>query len=406
MISFDKVNFIPSTNEVNNSFVGVSINDNKINFHYPESYRINLDDPRELKKDVIAIINSFKIVKHRSTKSRLLYDGKVHNDNVIAFDSMLWVIRDFLKNNIYSKRKTNLSLGLNGKINWRKSFKNTPLIVDDNIYVRDVYSQKKISYETLLVDIHKHILIHSIRALGWLFGVSENIIGTPPKFKFQKKLFNYVINSEIDRLYDDRKILRLKHFLKVINGTKSSDFTSQNLRMGVDSYELVFQNMIDKLFSSVNDKNDFLPTTAWHILKDNQVFKNSKLEPDTVTFSKNDIYIIDSKYYRYWNSKKSKDLPKSSSILKQIAYSNHVKKRYKDYGIKNIFIMPAKIDNTEDQKGVIINYLGHAKTSWSIDYSEENIVHACIVDTKTLIRNWMIKDNSTVIKKLEKIFED
>ena len=46
---------IPATGELNNQFIGVKISNNKIEFHYPETYQLSsIDD--ELRRDILAIL--------------------------------------------------------------------------------------------------------------------------------------------------------------------------------------------------------------------------------------------------------------------------------------------------------------------------------------------------------------
>ena len=48
---------IAATGELNNQFVGVKIANNKIEFHYPETYQLS-DSDDELRRDILSVLRT------------------------------------------------------------------------------------------------------------------------------------------------------------------------------------------------------------------------------------------------------------------------------------------------------------------------------------------------------------
>ena len=80
MSSNDKrVYLVPSTNEDNNAFVGIRINNDSIEFHYPESYdlegvdgHLTIKDIKPFRRDMVDILHTISLAKTRSFAARRL----------------------------------------------------------------------------------------------------------------------------------------------------------------------------------------------------------------------------------------------------------------------------------------------------------------------------------------------
>ena len=102
------------------------------------------------------------------------------------------------------------------------------------------------------------------------------------------------------------------------------------------------------------------------------------------------IFVLDSKYYRYGESKQLNHLPMSGSIIKQIAYAEYIDNKEKEGSLKpeskaiyNAFIMPFDCKGSDEK----IKFVGSAYT----DYKEGNKTYyrikTILLDTKYLIEN-------------------
>ena len=113
---------------------------------------------------------------------------------------------------------------------------------------------------------------------------------------------------------------------------------------GTDSFEYVWEKLIDRVFG-IKDKQNYFPKTRWKLK--GKVKENVALEPDSIMLYNNQIYVLDAKYYRYGITGIPIHLPESSSINKQITYGEYIytQRRFKEqYGedvpVYNAFLMP------------------------------------------------------------------
>lgn len=397
------INYISSTNELNNSFVGIKIDSNTINFYYPESYRLSFSKPFKLRKELLSILNSFNLVSKKSDAINMTHD-KAINNGLPSLNSMIWIVNDYVKNGIISIRDKSYQNKMENKILWKKTFETPPLISENGILFSKYVSEKYVNINGQIIDVHLYLIIYSIKIIGWLFGLSDKNLPLDKKIVYNKKLFINTIRNELEKSFEDSKILRYNHFLKLLNGIENDNANLSNLSYGVDKYELVFEKAIDRIFSSNVNKGMFLPSTNWYIKDNNRTYSNTKLEPDTIFIKDDFLIIIDSKYYRYNSTKSIKDLPNTSSILKQLAYANHANLvTDRKYKVFNIFILPANINQNQKKMNTRMNYLGKSTTTWRLNLASKDSVHAISIDTKTLIDNWLDLDRVEIQNDLIKL---
>ena len=121
---------------------------------------------------------------------------------------------------------------------------------------------------------------------------------------FNKKLYLSTINTELSHTYDDTKKTRLQHMKNVITGLDEEVVQTREIVYGVDSYDYVYERMVDSMFSNITNIKDFYPTAEWDLIVEENPKESSKLRPDTVLEQRKDngrknLYILDAKYYRY-----------------------------------------------------------------------------------------------------------
>ena len=61
-MNLSDVKFVPATNQGDKKFVGIKIQGNEIEFHYPVSFELGKNDI-DLRKDIISIIKSIELAK-------------------------------------------------------------------------------------------------------------------------------------------------------------------------------------------------------------------------------------------------------------------------------------------------------------------------------------------------------
>ena len=139
-------------------------------------------------------------------------------------------------------------------------------------------------------------------------------------------------------------------------------------------------------------------------------FKQSALRPDTIMItdkgSENQkIFVLDSKYYRYGESKQLNHLPMSGSIIKQIAYAEYIENKENEGNLKhsksiyNAFIMPFESKDSS----VNMKFVGSAHTDYKTGDKPYYKIKAILVDTKWLMENH--NRNDKMIKELAELIE-
>lgn len=395
---------IPATGELNNQFIGVKISNNKIEFHYPETYQLSSTDD-ELRRDILAILRTISLAK-TLTSNLSYYNSKFNSNDVFPMGAYLWIINDFLTYGRYENREKVYQRGARGKIDWKKTLHTTPAISNGNIIYTDIISEKKSQVDNLLTEIYFFCAKRSIEAIGWLYGLEFDANGIDYEKIFNKKLYLSTINTELSHTYDDTKKTRLQHMKNVITGLDEEVVQTREIVYGVDSYDYVYERMVDSMFSNITNIKDFYPTAEWDLIVEENPKESSKLRPDTVLEQRKDngrknLYILDAKYYRYGTTFLTKHIPETTSIQKQITYGEYVKmmKAGKYDEIFSAFVMPySKTENIyKDRFNRNIEFVGIARAKW-IDSKGETSrnIAGILIDTKFLINNWVRKNQDNI----------
>lgn len=400
-------NFFPHevTGKTDDSFVGLKIKGNEIHFYYPETYHFDMESST-LRKDIINLLKTISLAKTSSTKINHVNNKKSVNGD-FALISYLWIINDYLVNGFYINREKVYKTNRSGRINWKRTMQSKPIVSNGNVIYPDLIVEVKNDIDNILVEIHKHCVKKSIDIIGWLFGLSSSFIETKP---FDKKKYIVTLQNELDRTFDDDKRLRLNHMLNVILGLDASD-NNNELVYGVDSYYYIFEKMVDSIFGNVKNMRDFYPKACWQLEKNHfEETPSSNLRPDTIITKDNDVFVIDSKFYRFGYTGKESDLPETTSIQKQITYGDFIKRNVTGINISNIynaFIMPydkrATLFHSDDN----LQYVGFAKSTWKDNSEKHEIIHAFLIDLKYVVYSWnKCNHNDDVDFLIEKIIRN
>ena len=141
-------------------------------------------------------------------------------------------------------------------------------------------------------------------------------------------------------------------------------------------------------------------------------FKQSALRPDTIMITdkgteNQKTFVLDSKYYRYGESRQLNHLPMSGSIIKQIAYAEYIEKKenrgelkHKSKAIYNAFIMPYE----SKDPSINMKFVGSAYTDYKTGDKSYYKIKAILVDTKWLMENH--NRNDKMIKELAELIEN
>lgn len=398
------------TGSIDNSFIGIKIKNDIIDFYYPEAYDLSsVSDIKNFRKDIIAILNTISIAKSLSIdKARI--ESSLSEQSTFTLHSYLWIIRDYLVNGVYVNREKEYKSNQRGKINWKRTLQNQPIISKGNVIYNDVVVEVPNQRDNVIVEIHRHCIKKSIEYIGWLFGLKADIIETAPFIDGKKAFYISVIKKELNNTFDDLKKLRLTHMLKVLMGI-NGDYNGKEFVYGVDSYYYIFEKMVDSIFGNVEDIRKFNPKSNWYLKKDGFAkSSSSELRPDTIFIhdETKTAYILDSKYYRFGTTGLNSDLPESTSIQKQITYGEYIKQNHFGNSIKNVrsaFLLPYNRNCNKFGFNNNLEYIGYSKAEWKDNTEEHQIIYAFLIDLKHTITTWNIRNShdEDIIKLIENI---
>lgn len=380
----------PVTGKTDDSFVGLRIKGNSIHLYYPESYHLDTDSI-DVRYDVIDLLRTISIAKTTSIEPSQAYNmTKVQGE--FALMSYLWVIKDFLANGFYVNREKTFRINQGGKVDWKRTMQTQPIVSNGNIIYPNIVVSVKNNVDNLLVEIHRYCVKKSIDFIGWLFNLSSSFIETKPFNAGVKKLYIATIKKELDKTFEDDKRIRLKHLLNVVLGLDAND-NNDEFVYGVDSYYYIFERMIDSIFGNIKDMRDFHPTAKWQLVRNNyREIKSSDLRPDTIIVQENgNVFVVDSKFYRFGFTGDERDLPETSSIQKQITYGDFIKRnvtRVHVNAIYNAFLLPYDKEREVFRSSDNIQYVGFAKSTWKDNKAEHEIVHTFLIDLKHVVKTW------------------
>ena len=310
----DNPNFkaIPSTNKREESFVGIRIKDNFIEFHYPETYNLSVDD-KNLRKDIINILRTVSLAK---TKKDTYSEYYTEHHNIASFplSAYLWIINDYLTFGRYENKETSYNVGINGKVSWKRTMMSEPIISHGNVVYTTIVSETNKQQDNLLTEIYNFCVKKSVDSVGWLYSIGFDTNGIDYYRRFNKRLYLNAVNMTLTHTFNDNKKIRLQQMKNIITGLDDCLKNTNELNYGVESYEYVYECMIDRLFSNISDIREFYPKASWYLIKDHQHCDTAPLRPDTILIRDRDVYILDSKYYRYGVTFDPNDLPDTTSI--------------------------------------------------------------------------------------------
>lgn len=394
-----------ATGEVGKSFVGIKVVNNQLTFFYPEAYQLSEND-ENIKKDILNIIRTINITKKRSQENSN-YNSKFKENEKFPLVSYLWILNDYIENKRYINKEAKYKYGQQGKICWNKTIRQIPFFSNNSIIFPHLISSVNQQKDNILTEIYSYCVFKAIEEIGWyynIYSVEENCC----RFNFNKGKYISLLKDEIRQTFDDKKRQRLIHLKNIITGLDSKNIQTKNIVYGVDSYEYVFEFMIDEMFSNIDFKKTFFPNASWN-LRINGNVDSSKLRPDTIFIKNRKVYIIDSKFYRYGTTFNPKDLPNTSSIEKQITYGEFAKKIGKDYdAVYNAFILPYNKQRKHELQDKFklkenLVFVGTAIANWTQQIPEEYKIATFLIDLKFLIENYLKNNDKMVDDLINKI---
>ncbi len=408
---FDACSYNASLSE-KDYFVGIKYDNESLRIHFPLGYK-RASTEEELKKDVLNLIGVLSSLSD-ANESFIENQKIAHKENVVfPIHAYLYLIKDFLTNGYYFEKEVCYTKSTNGKANWAKTARQVkPLLQNDSVFYTEFITRKvKHNENELISQIHQYCVWESFSKIGWLF---SSFVPIKPRIKFNKSLFLSIIKTKLSQTFNEKTMLLFNYMIDVIEFLDKSSET-KNFTYGTNEFEYIWESMVDSAFGEKN-KTKYYPHCYWEIdgkeySSDQLEFKQSALRPDTIMITdkgteNQKTFVLDSKYYRYGESKQLNHLPMSGSIIKQIAYAEYIENKensgelkHKSKSIYNAFIMPYESKKADEN----MKFVGSARTDYKAGDKSYYKIKAILIDTKWLIENHIRNDK--IVQELAELIE-
>lgn len=199
-------------------------------------------------------------------------------------------------------------------------------------------------------------------------------------------MYQTILRQKLEKTNEDSLKQLFQSMLAIIEFRNSAD-DPEEFYFGTNNFEYVWEKLIDETYG-VSNKGYYFPKTNWKLRVGDR--ENAALEPDTIMITDESIAVLDAKYYKYGVTGRVSDLPRSTSINKQIL---------------NAFLLPFNL--YDNRLGGNENYysIGEAVADWKQADKDYERVQGILIDVKKLMEN-STKPNRQEIKKLSDAIKD
>lgn len=387
------------------TFVGLRCDDGDISINFPLGFHIS-EKNKDLRNDIMLLFTT--LAANTENKNSEILESGTHFDDVdFPLQSYLYIIKDFFVRGYYREREIFYGRGKTGRINWNKTIKTQqPYVQNYEVFYLDFITKNNVIKDNELITlIHEYCVYESFERMGWLL---TDLLPKKPRITKCEKVFKSVLQGKMLHTFNDRNRRLFKHMLAIIDYQGDTN-AEKNYRYGTYRFEYVWEKMINRVFG-IENKSDYFPKTAWNIK--GEEFDNALLEPDTIMVCRNNVYILDAKYYRYGVTGKIRDLPGSSSISKQITYGEYVagEEKFKeihgkDMKVFNAFLMPYDSLKNGSTDAAVMLRIGEAFSSWKDNSEMYQKIQGILIDIKFLMSIY-VKQDIEEIRKLAELIEE
>lgn len=394
-----------NTNKDEDTFVGVQCLDGDIKINFPLGFSLDSTSDSTLRKDILLLLNVLRNFTQQQFNS-VPKSNFVTKNSTFPLFAYLYVLKDYVMRGYYKENIVEYHKSKTGKINWSRTIKTQrPYIQDLNVFYLDFITKKTVVNENELITlIHQYCVYKSFQMLGWLY---TNYLPVKPQLKFNQKLFINILKRKLANTFNDADKLLFKNLIVIVNNENDYSLDNLSFSFGTNRFEYIWEKMIDRVYGETN-KTDYFPKTHWHIYNSENIItasENAPLEPDTIMINDNNIFVLDAKYYKYGVTRRSFDLPGTSSISKQITYGEYIFKNKRSNSktkVYNAFIMPFNSSVKSENR---IHYIGTATSEWKDNNFDYEKVLGILVDVKYLMQITNSK-NYDAINELSNLIEE
>jgi len=371
----EDITFSKATNTAGNSFVGFKIEDGQAFIFYPEAFRLS-SKKEDKQKDILLLLKTISLAKNRPEYlSSYLRSGTSEGEKSFPFDAYFYLISDYFGSGRYSPKEKTWSVSGDGKINWKKTTEQNPILTQGGFVFTNVFKELSKDKHDILYEAYRYCVEQSIEMIGWLYGIPSTFSPILSK----KSAYLRAINTALQHTFNSKDKVRLFSMREVLLGVSGRIKDVKRLRYGVDTYDYVFERLVDHAFGNVDDISAFYPQSSWVIGE--KETPSTFLRPDSAAVTGDKVLIIDAKYYRFGTTGSISDLPDTTSIEKQITYGDYVRNFLQEKKqVQSVFVLPCLASD----KGPLIQKFGYAKANWQVEEGQEKIP-AVLVDLRSLI---------------------
>lgn len=403
-----------ATNREGDTFVGIKSENidgkHNLSIHFPLGYKIS-DTEDVVRDEILELVTVLQ--EYNDERSRI---SKISPEQVLKtvrfpVQAYMTVIMEYLNNGYYQIKEEQFARGTAGQVHWPRTVlletKNAIPTKNGIVYPKFRVKQHNETDKDLITEINKFCVYQSYVRLGWIYKLP---LPQKPRPVDNIELYREFLNEKKLRTNVDKDKRLFQSMLDILNFENTTDDPEQ-FYFGTNNFEYIWERLIQATYGNV-EKDYYFPRTKW-LLNIGRERKNAALEPDTVMKDDKDLYILDSKYYKYGVTRLPFDLPNSSSINKQISYGEYVtynekfaEERKNGMEVYNAFLMPydSKYEAYNLKKQVDNYYsIGEAISEWKDGKENYQRVQGILVDTKWLIKNSIRPSGSEILKLSEAI---
>ena len=339
-------------------FVGICCEKNSFDLYVPYGfyYDRNKENFSDIRGQILDILLPIEITKRENPS---LFSSAGDEDNCLLFDAYKKLIDDYLVNGRFFESIKVISHLGNGKINWKKTRQGKKIFEEDRVVFENrLYSSNR-KEENLISSLQLYCLRKAKESIGVLY---EDFFVPSSSIKEDEIDRDILILKRIlSQTYNDRK-KKIIDWILIILDSNSGYRAHNQSEFGTRCYEVVWEERLRKIYGNTSEK-DYFPQGHYYLKNDSKAKDISYLRPDIIHEEKEEIYILDAKYYSYGCSKDRNytHLPATESLSKQMNYARYALKRMgKDSKvlkvIYNAFVLPLSRDE-ESQTG--LEYFGY-----------------------------------------------
>lgn len=419
-------------------FVGIKLEENLPKIYFPMGFRkpsAEKTSDEECRRDFCKLV---AVLCDKSLQKYFSREELKKSSLDFPFDAFLSVLQYYLDFGYFIESEAIYKKGFSEKISWPKTVKSfKPQVVQSEnaqgqsrhqvVYLNLVTRKFRFREDNLITIVHKFCVKEAARLIGPLYGVSEKDVDEP-EFIFDYDLFAETILNKIEDTFNDKHLELFRAMLKVVGymakkENREKDDSTSGFLFGVSTFAPVWEAMVDRIFGSLPPgfrKDNFNPHLKYVAENDKNSDgseygkldgdRRSTLRPDTIMIlgrdhdnaAKNvegdELFILDSKFYKFGMTKNRNDLPGAESVCKQMAYAEFAEsmkseelaeyegKTFSLDRIYNAFIMPYCAEKREKSFSMVRK--GYIYGDWK-DRSKPYRKIACILlDVKSVMENY------------------